>query len=100
MIALEIRLNGELKTTCGAENLRQLGAMMMALRSRKAPDEMRYSVECHGVLPKSKDTEEVLCWLRVRIALGDEISFKFVEATEVQPPIDRQEISVDRSSCR
>ena len=100
MIAIEVRLNGELKTTCGAENLRQLSAMMTALRSRNAPDEIRYSVECSGVQPKSQDTEEVLCWLRVRVALGDEVSFKFVEASEAQPPIDRQEISVDHGPHR
>jgi hypothetical protein len=92
VIAIEIRLNGELKATCGAESLRQLVAMMMALRPREAPSQVQFSVECMGVQPKSQDTEEVLRWLNVRVALGDEVSFKFVEAAEAQPPIDSQEI--------
>ncbi len=100
MIAIEVRLNGELKATCGADGLRQLSAMMTARHSQKASDEIRYSVECHGVQPKSQDTEDVLCWLRVRIALGDEVSFKFIEATEAQPPIDQQEIAVNHRSRR
>ena len=94
MIAIEIRLNGELKATCGAENLRQLVAMMMALRPRDRPSQIQYSVECMGVQPKSQDTEEVLRWLNVRIALGDEVSFKFVEVAEAQPPIDSQDIQL------
>lgn len=100
MIAIEVRLNGDLKTTCGAENLRQLMAMMTARRSPNAPNEFRFSVECSGVLPKSQDTEDVLCWLRVRVALGDEVSFRFVETSEAQPPIDRQEIPVGHDHHR
>ena len=92
MIAVEIRLNGELKATCGSEYVRQLVAIMSARESPGSPAGIQYTVECTGVQPKTQRTEEVLQWLNVTIALGDEVSFKFVLTSEAQAPIDRQEL--------
>lgn len=92
MIAIEIRLNGELKATCGADDLRQLVAMLSARQSETQAGEFEYSVECMGVRPKTQRTEEVLRWVNARIALGDEVCLKVVETTEAQEPYDSQDI--------
>lgn len=96
MIAIEVRLNGQYKATCGAEDLRSLTAMVCAKRSRSAPEDVQYSIECSGVRPKSDQQEEVLRWIAARISLGDELSLKFVDASTAHPPIDRQDIPVER----
>ncbi|SRR6266480_975671 len=98
MIAIEIRINGKLEATCGADDLRQLMALVAARRPRGAESGYAFVVECMGVRPKSSDTDEVLKWLNTRIALGDEVSFKFVESAKAQAPIDRQDISADAPS--
>ena len=92
MVAMEIRVNGKLKATCGADGLRQLVAMVAARRSKSADAGLRYVIECMGVCPGNATTDEVLKWVNTRIALGDEVSFKFVEVAQAQDPIDRQNI--------
>jgi hypothetical protein len=91
MIAIEVRINGKLEATCGSEALRQLAAMVSA-RQSKDGSTISYVVECMGVRPKNAATEEVLRWLNTRIALGDEVSFKFVEAANAAAPFDSQDI--------
>jgi hypothetical protein len=91
MTAIEIRVNGELKATCGADGLRQLVAMVAARRP-KGDTEFKYVVECMGVRPKNASTEEVLKWVNTRLTLGDEVSFKVVNVAKAQAPFDRQEI--------
>ena len=91
MTAIEVRINGKLEATCGAEVLDQLVAMVAA---RQTKDSTKvYVVECMGVRPKSATTEEVLRWFNTRISVGDEVSFKFVENANPSAPFDSQEIS-------
>jgi hypothetical protein len=51
-----------------------------------------------GVRPKNSSAEEVLKWVDARIALGDEVSFRFVEAAHADAPIDRQDIPANGRS--
>ena len=92
MIAIEVRINGKLEATCGANDLAQLVAMVAARQSKNSAD-VRYVVECIGVRPKTAATEEVLRWFNTRISIGDEVSLRFVETEKAQPPFDSQEIA-------
>ena len=83
---------GRLPEKSGADRLRQLVAMVAARRSKSADAKLRYVIECMGVRPGNATTDEVLKWVNTRIALGDEVSFKFVEVAQAQDPIDRQNI--------
>jgi hypothetical protein len=67
MTAIEVRINGKLEATCGAETLRQLVAMIAARKSKDGT-KTSYVVECMGVRPKNATTEEVLRWLNTRIS--------------------------------
>jgi hypothetical protein len=93
MTAIEIRVNGKLIATCGTADMRGLAAMVSAGKPRRGESPFAYFVECHGVRPKDAQTDEVLKWLKTAIKPGDEVSLKIVEATEVDQPVDRQEIS-------
>ena len=93
MLALEIRLNGELKATCGIEDADALAASLHARRNdTAAPKDFGLYIECMGVRPVDADTREVLKWVSARIRLGDEVALRFVETSQVQEPIDRQVI--------
>jgi hypothetical protein len=92
VVVVEVSVNGELKATCGAEDLRQLVAMVAVTRGRSSGD-LTYRVECTGVRPVDSSTDEVLKWLNAKIGLGDEVSFRLVEATTAQAPIDSQQIT-------
>jgi len=98
MIAIEIRVNGELKATCGAEDVFHVAAMVSARRPKQTDSNYAYAVECMGVRPKNSSTEEVLKWLNTRIALGDEVSLRLVEVAKANEPIDRQDISANAPS--
>jgi hypothetical protein len=101
MIAIEIRVNGELKATCGTDDLRQLAAMLSARRSKVGSEnagEFSYHLECMGVRPKSAAAEDVLRWVNTQIGLGDEVTLKFVEAVHAQAPFDRQDIPARNAS--
>jgi hypothetical protein len=96
MLAIEVRLNGELKATCGADDLRHLIAMLNILppgKSKSGGEEGLFRVEVHGVRPSGLSTEEVLKWVSARVQLGDEIAFRLVEVAEAHEPIDRQVIA-------
>jgi hypothetical protein len=95
MTAIEIRVNGKLIATCGAEDMRAVAAMVTAGKPRDGDSPFAYFVECHGVRPKSAQTDEVLKWVKTAIELGDEVSLKIVHTAEVDRPIDRQEISAN-----
>lgn len=93
MIAIEIRVNGKLVATCGADDVRNISAMVSARRNKdNATGDFAYVLECMGVRPKSSSTEEVLKWVGTRIALGDDVSIRVVEVSQAQEPIDRQDI--------
>jgi hypothetical protein len=96
MLALEIRINGELKATCGAEDAEWLTASLMAKRNAAtAPKDSAFAIQCVGSRTIDSKTREVLKWLEARLKFGDEISLRFVEATQVLEPMDRQAIPVD-----
>ena len=57
-----------------------------------------YVIECMGVRPVDSSTNEVLKWVSTRIALGDEVSLKFVDAAQAEAPIDRQAIPAQAPS--
>ena len=92
MIAIEIRVNGKLKATCGADDIRQLVALVAARRPKSEAAGYACLIECTGVRPKDASTDEVLKWLNIKIALGDEVSFRVVEAAQAQGPVDSQDI--------
>jgi hypothetical protein len=92
MIAIEIRVNGKLAATCGIDGLRQLLAMVAARRPRADDAPFAYLVECMGVRPHTSSTNEVLKWAPTKIALGDEVSLKFIEVKQAEAPIDRQDV--------
>ena len=94
MLALEIRINGELKATCGAEALDQLVAWISAKRSNSSPaQDFTFRIECLGFQRVDPDTKEVLKWVAAQVQRDDEVSIRFVDATKVHQPIDRQKIS-------
>src|SRR4051794_26937676 len=65
---------------------------MIAARKSKDGTKTSYVVECVGVRPKNATTEEVLRWRNTRISVGDEVSFKFVEAVSAAAPFDSQDV--------
>ena len=97
MIAIEIRVNGELKATCGAEDLRTVGASVTASgrlgTDSPTEDEPRYVVECVGWHKTSDVVPEILKWVGATISPDDEILFRFVETETTDSPIDRQILS-------
>ena len=90
MIAIEIRHNGELKATCGAETFQQLTAMLFVTQNGEKPPDCE--VECMGLCPRDEKTEEILRWVKKRINFGDEVSFKVVQVESAQEPFDSQVI--------
>ena len=91
MLVVEVSLNGELKATCGGHDLRQLVARLAITTSRSRDSAI--SVECMGVRPVDPETDEVLKWVSARVQVGDEVTFRVVEAGGAQAPIDSQKIS-------
>jgi hypothetical protein len=97
MIAIEIRVNGELKAVCGTEDLEQIMAVVRAegklgqnTPTNSAPE---YKVECMGSHTKGENEKEVLKWVGANINSGDEITIKFIETNDAHQPIDRQVIN-------
>jgi hypothetical protein len=87
MIAVQIRVNGKLVATCGAGALRQFVAMVAAKWPTELPDSTTaHAAESGGAYSLDAGTNEVLKWVGTRIAVGDEISLKFVEAPPMRPP--------------
>ena len=99
MLALEIRINGELKGTCGTEDVEWLAASLMAkTKPATSPKDSVFQLQCVGARNIDADTREVLKWLETRVKFGDEVSFRFVDATQVLEPMDRQAIAVKAES--
>jgi hypothetical protein len=87
MIAVQIRVNGKLVATCGAGALRQYVAMVAAKWPTELPDSTTaHAAEPGGAYSLDAGTDEVLKWVGTRIAVGDEISLKFVEAPSMRRP--------------
>ncbi len=88
MLVLQVRLNGELKATCGADDL---DAIVTWLRAKRAADSGKFEflIECSGSRSIDAATSETIKWVSARVQLGDEITLQFVEATSAHTPIDR-----------
>jgi hypothetical protein len=91
VLVVEIRVNGEHKATCGAGDLRQLVAMVAVTHQPSGYSSIR--VECTGIHSVDSSTDEVLKWVNARIQVGDEVSFRVVEADSAQAPVDNQKIT-------
>jgi|SoiMethySBSTD1v2_1073268.scaffolds.fasta_scaffold3765797_2 hypothetical protein len=97
MLALEIRLNGELKATCGTGAIERLVGLLTARRgSATLPKDFEFRVECQGRQPVSQDVNEAVKWVSTKVQLGDEVSFRFVDVASADEPFDRQELSQKR----
>jgi len=77
MIAIEIQVNGQLVATCGADAVRQLVAMVAA---RGLADSIAFDARPSAKLGISQpSSDEILKWVSKRIAIGDEVTLRFVE---------------------
>ena len=91
MLAVEVRVNGELKGVCGAGELEHLMAWFSAERkgAHEAKD-YEFILQCQGHVLVDPETNEALKWVHARMKFGDEVTLQFVDATAVHQPIDRQ----------
>jgi len=77
MIAVEIQVNGQPVATCGADAVRQLVALVAvrgladSLSSATAP--------AAGARSPERGIDELLNWVSSRIAVGDDVTLRFVE---------------------
>lgn len=92
MIALEIRLNGKLKTTFGED---QLGKLISIVRingmtgdSGNDLDHLRFILEFMSQRDLSSGNQEVMKLIGALKNGGDEISFRLVETDKESEPID------------
>ena len=77
MIAIEIQVNGQLVATCGADAVRQLVAMVAA---RGLADSMSFDTGVTARIGISQpSSDEILKWVSNRIAIGDEVTLRFLE---------------------
>ena len=88
MLVLQVRLDGELKASCGAEDLDNIVTWLRAARAA-ASGKFEFMIECSGSRAIDATTSESIKWVSARVQLGDEITLKFVEATSAHAPIDR-----------
>ena len=79
MIAIEIQVNGQLVATCGADAVRQLVSMVAARGLADSLSDIR-STAAIGVTQPNSD--EILKWVSSRIAVGDEVTLRFVEGAQ------------------
>jgi hypothetical protein len=77
MIAVEIQVNGQLVATCGADAVRQLVAKVAA---RGLADSVSSDTEpVAGARSPERGIDELLNWVSSRIAVGDDVTLRFVE---------------------
>ena len=79
MIAIEIQVNGQLVATCGADAVRQLVSMVAARGLAESIGFDAGAAARIGILQPSSD--EILKWVSNRIAIGDEVTLRFLEGT-------------------
>lgn len=98
MIAVEIRINGKLKVTCGLKDLERVSAHVSVDgklgEASLLEHEPEFFVESFGV-HTIDGLREVLKWNRTRISFNDEINIKFVETEHADTPIDKQIITAN-----
>jgi hypothetical protein len=77
MIAVEIQVNGQLVATCGADAVRQLVATVAARGlADSASSDARSGA---GARSPDRGIDELLNWVSSRIAVGDDVTLRFVE---------------------
>ena len=77
MIAVEIQVNGQLVATCGADAVRQLVAMVAArLLADSASSDAGPAADTR---PPDRGIDELLNWVSSRIAVGDDVTLRFVQ---------------------
>ena len=82
MIAVEIQVNGQLVATCGADAVRQLVALVA---ERGLDDATAYdAAPAARMASQPPATDEILRWVSGRIAVGDEVTLRFVEGTRTR----------------
>ena len=78
MIAVEIQVNGQVVATCGADAVRQLVAMVAA---RGLADSVSSDTgQAAGTRSPDRGINELLKWVSTRIAVGDDITLRFVQS--------------------
>jgi hypothetical protein len=77
MIAVEIQVNGQPVATCGADAVRQLVAMVAA-RGLADPASSDAAPVADTRSP-DRGIDELLNWVSSRIAVGDDVTLRFVE---------------------
>lgn len=70
MIAVEIQVNGQPVATCGADAVRQLVAMVAARGLADSASSDAWP---------ERGIDELLKWVSNRIAVGDDVTLRFVE---------------------
>jgi len=91
MLALEIRVNGELRAICGDAALDFLSVWIKAARNgASAAQDFDLTIQCQGHRKVDAELDEVLKWVHARVKLGDEFSIRFVDVDRTHQPIDRQ----------
>jgi len=77
MIAVEIQVNGQIVATCGADAVRQLVAKVAA---RGLADSASFDAgSAAGARSPDRGIDELLSWVSSRIAVGDDVTLRFVE---------------------
>jgi len=77
MIAVEIQVNGQPVATCGAVAVRQLVALVGA---RGLADKISSgAAPAAGTRLPERGIDELLNWVSGRIAVGDDVTLRFVE---------------------
>jgi hypothetical protein len=77
MIAVEIQVNGQPVATCGANAVRQLVAMVAARGLADFVSSGNGPVA--GARSPERGIDELLNWVSSRIAVGDDVTLRFVE---------------------
>ena len=90
MIAVEIKVNGEVAAICGTEDLQQLLGVVAARTKDDEP--FHYVVEVMGLRHSSDGHHMAAKWKSIRIELGDVVSFKFIEAAGAEGPVLEYEV--------
>jgi hypothetical protein len=77
MIAVEIQVNGQIVATCGADAVRQVVAKVAA---RGLAESASFDAEsAAGTRSPDRGIDELLNWVSSRIAVGDDVTLRFVE---------------------
>jgi hypothetical protein len=77
MIAVEIQVNGQLVATCGADAVRQLVAKVAArVLADSASSDAGPVADTRS---PDRGIDELLDWVSSRIAVGDDVTLRFVQ---------------------